>query len=117
MTSPPVPDLTEVLETLSVVQIPMRVRFRGITAREVVLIRGPRGWAEFAAFPEYDDRESSRWLAAAVEAGWAGWPEPVRHVIPVNATVPAVPSSQVAGILQRYDGCTTAKVKVAERGQ
>jgi o-succinylbenzoate synthase len=88
-----------------------------VTVREAALIRGPRGWGEFAPFPEYDDRESSRWLAAAIEAGWAGWPDPVRRVVPVNATVPAVPANEVAGILQRYDGCTTAKVKVAERGQ
>src|SRR5665811_152807 len=101
----------------SVVQIPMRVRFRGVTMRESVLIRGPKGWGEFAPFPEYDDLESSRWLAAAFEAGWVGWPHPVRGSVPVNATVPAVPADEVAGILARYDGCTTAKVKVAELGQ
>lgn len=111
------PDLSEVLDTLTVVQIPMRVRFRGVTAREAVLIRGPLGWGEFSAFPEYDDVESSRWLAAAFEAGWEGWPDPVRDTIPVNATVPAVPAAEVAGVLQRYDGCQTAKVKVAEKGQ
>ena len=114
---PPTPALAEVVATLSVVQIPMRVRFRGVAVREAALIRGPKGWGEFSPFPEYDDAESSRWLAAAVEAGWAGWPDPVRASIPVNATVPAVPAGEVAGILARYDGCTTAKVKVAERGQ
>jgi O-succinylbenzoate synthase len=117
MTSPLTPDLAEVLDTLSVVKIPMRVRFRGVTAREAALIRGPKGWVEFAPFPEYDDAESSRWLAAAMEAGWVGWPDPVRTTIPVNATVPAVRSDEVAGILARYDGCMTAKVKVAEQGQ
>lgn len=117
MTSALLPDLAEVLDTLSVVQIPMRVKFRGVTVREAALIHGPKGWGEFAPFPEYDDRESSRWLAAALEAGWAGWPDPVRDSIPVNATVPSVPADEVAGILLRYDGCTTAKVKVAERGQ
>ena len=114
---PPTPALAEVVATLSVVQIPMRVRFRGVTMREAALIRGPKGWGEFSPFPEYDDAESSRWLAAAIEAGWDGWPDPVRGSIPVNATVPAVPAGEVAGILARYDGCTTAKVKVAERGQ
>jgi len=117
MTSPLTPDLAELLDTLSVVQIPMRVRFRGVTAREAALIRGPKGWAEFAPFSEYDDIESSRWLAAAMEAGWVGWPDPVRTTIPVNATVPAVRADEVASILARYDGCTTAKVKVAEPGQ
>jgi len=117
MPLPPTPALAEVLATLSVVQIPMRVRFRGVTVREAALVRGPKGWGEFAAFPEYDDRESSRWLAAAIEAGWSGWPDPVRGSVPVNATVPAVPASDVAGVLARYDGCSTAKVKVAEAGQ
>jgi O-succinylbenzoate synthase len=111
------PSLTELLDAVSVVQIPMRVKFRGVTAREAVLVRGPAGWGEFAPFPEYDDRESARWLAAAMEAGWAGWPDPVRDAITVNATVPAVPAGQVAGILARYDGCGTAKVKVAQVGQ
>jgi len=109
--------LVEVLDSLRVVSIPMRVRFRGVAVREAALIRGPRGWGEFAPFPEYDDDESSRWLASATEAAWAGWPDPVRDGIPVNATVPAVAADEVAKILQRYDGCTTAKVKVAERGQ
>jgi O-succinylbenzoate synthase len=117
MTISPLPDLAEVLDTLSVVQIPMRVRFRGVTQRQAVLIRGPVGWGEFAPFPEYGDLESSRWLGAALEAGWVGWPDPVRDAICVNATVPAVAAGEVAAILARYDGCMTAKVKVAERGQ
>ncbi|MHB1473673.1 MAG: o-succinylbenzoate synthase [Dermatophilaceae bacterium] len=117
MMLPVLPDLVDLLDGLRVVSIPMRVRFRGVMVREAALIRGPKGWGEFAPFPEYDDVESSRWLAAAIEAGWGGWPDPVRGSVPVNATVPAVPDSEVAGILTRYDGCTTAKVKVAEQGQ
>ena len=112
-----VPSVDELLDGLRVVSIPMRVRFRGVLVREAALICGPRGWGEFSPFPEYEDVESSRWLAAAIEAGWAGWPDPVRKSVPVNATVPAVPATEVAGVLQRYDGCTTAKVKVAEVGQ
>jgi o-succinylbenzoate synthase len=111
------PSSAEVSEGIRVVSIPMRVRFRGVRLREAALIHGPQGWGEFAPFQEYDDLESSRWLAAAMEAGWVGWPDPVRRSVPVNATVPAVPASEVAGILARYDGCTTAKIKVAELGQ
>jgi O-succinylbenzoate synthase len=111
------PGIEEVLAAVSVVQIPMRVRFRGVMAREAVLLRGPVGWGEFAPFLEYGDAESARWLAAAVESAWVGWPAPVRSTVPVNATVPAVPAGEVAGVLARYDGCGTAKVKVAERGQ
>lgn len=111
------PDLPDVLADLHVVAIPLHTRFRGITVREVAVLRGPAGWAEFGPFPEYGDDEASRWLAAALEAAWLGWPAPVRSFVPVNATVPAVAGPAVAGVLARYPGCTTAKVKVAESGQ
>ncbi|MGL4175594.1 MAG: o-succinylbenzoate synthase [Dermatophilaceae bacterium] len=102
---------------MHVVVIPMRVPFRGTSVREVVLVEGPAGWGEFAPFPEYGVAEASRWLAAAVESAWAGWPDPVRHEIPVNATVPAVPASRVPEVLARFPGCTTGKVKVAQHGE
>lgn len=111
------PSTADLMDGLAVLSIPMRTRFRRINVREAVLIRGPLGWGEFSPFREYDDVESSRWLESAIEAGWLGWPDPVRGSIPVNATVPAVSADEVAGILQRYDGCSTAKVKVAEHGQ
>lgn len=100
-----------------VVSIPMRVPFRGVTHREALLLEGPAGWGEFAPFLEYDDPEAARWLAAAVEAATLGWPAPRRSSVPVNATVPAVPAEQVADVLARFPGCTTAKVKVAQAGQ
>lgn len=112
-----IPSVDELLDGLHVVRLPLRTRFRGITEREVALVRGPRGWGEFAPFVEYGPEEASRWLAATIEAAWTGWPDPVRDSVPVNATVPAVPAAEVAKILARYDGCTTAKVKVAEPGQ
>ena len=37
----------------------MRVRFRGITEREVALIDGPAGWGEFGAFLEYGPAEAA----------------------------------------------------------
>lgn len=111
------PPLGEVLAGVRVVRIPLRVPFRGVTEREVALLPGPLGWGEFGPFLEYGPRESSRWLASAIEAAYAGWPPPVRDRIPVNATVPAVPATDVAGVLARFPGCTTAKVKVAEPGQ
>jgi O-succinylbenzoate synthase len=95
----------------------MRVRFRGVSTREVALLQGPCGWGEFGPFPEYGPREASRWLAAAVESAWEPWPDAVRTTVPVNATVPAVAPGEVAGVLARFPGCTTAKVKVAEPGQ
>ncbi|WP_030526695.1 o-succinylbenzoate synthase [Phycicoccus jejuensis] len=109
--------LPEVLAGLHVVAVPMRVPFRGVLVREAALLRGPRGWGEFAPFLEYGPAEAARWLAAGIEAAWTGWPEPLRDSVPVNATVPAVAPDEVAGVLARFPGCTTAKVKVAERGQ
>jgi O-succinylbenzoate synthase len=107
----------ELLADVHVVTVPMRVRFRGVTQREALLLRGPAAWGEFSPFLEYDDAEASRWLAAAIETAWHGWPEPVRSSVPVNATVPAVGAADVPAVLARFPGCTTAKVKVAEPGQ
>jgi O-succinylbenzoate synthase len=106
-------DLSEV----HVVSVPMRIPFRGVLHREALLLRGPAGWGEFSPFLEYDDAESARWLAAALEATQVGWPAAVRDVVPVNATVPAVPASEVPAVLARFPGCTTAQVKVAQAGQ
>ena len=110
------PDLADLLGTMRVVALPMVTRFRGITVREAVLLEGPEGWTEFAPFPEYDDAEASRWLAAGVEYGWTPVPPPLRDRIPVNATVPGVDAAEVPGVLARFPGCRTTKVKVAERG-
>ena len=111
------PGLDDLLGTMRVVAIPLRVPFRGIDVREVALIRGPAGWGEFGPFPEYQPVEAARWLASAIESAYTPWPMPVRHTIKVNATVPAVTAEQVPQVLARFDGCTTAKVKVAAPGQ
>lgn len=113
----PLPQLTEILESARVVALPMHTRFRGVDVREAVLLEGPQGWAEFSPFPEYDDAEAATWLAAAIDFAWNEQPAPLRDRIPVNATVPAVEAADVPGVLARFDGCRTAKVKVAERGQ
>jgi O-succinylbenzoate synthase len=107
----------ELVAGARVVRVPLHVPFRGVTEREAVLLPGPAGWGEFAPFTEYGDAEAARWLAAAVEAAYAGWPAPVRDSVPVNATVPAVTAAAVPGVLARFPGCTTAKVKVAQAGQ
>lgn len=95
----------------------MRVRFRGITVREVALIDGPAGWGEFGAFLEYEPPEAAHWLAAGIEAAYGDSPVPRRDRVPINATVPAVPAAQVPEVLARFPGARTAKVKVAEPGQ
>jgi o-succinylbenzoate synthase len=104
------------LRTLRAFAIPMRTKFRGITIREGALIEGPAGWGEFSPFAEYGPRESSRWLASALESASTPWPELVRHAIPVNVTVPATDPQRARRIVLA-SGCRTAKVKVAEPGQ
>lgn len=111
------PALDEVLACARVVAIPTRTRFRGVSVREAVLFAAPGGASEFSPFPEYGDDEASAWLAAAIEFGWGELPPARRTRIAVNATVPAVGAEEVAGVLARFPGCRTAKVKVAERGQ
>lgn len=109
------PPLGEVLARAAVVALPMRTRFRGIDVREALVLRGPHGWGEFAPFVEYDDAEAAWWLAAGLEAAWLPAPTALRDVVPVNATVPAVPPEAVPEVLARTPGARTAKVKVAER--
>lgn len=111
------PSYSELADSAFVVALPMRMRFRGITTREVMIFRGPAGWGEFGAFPEYDDTEASAWLAAGIEAAYEGQPPAVRETVAVNATVPAIPADQVAEVIARFPGAHTAKVKVAQEGQ
>lgn len=96
--------------------VPMTTRFRGITVREGMLVRGAAGWGEFSPFLEYDAQVAAPWLRAAREAAHDGWPAPLRDTVPVNVTVPAVGPEAAARIV-RAGGCRTAKVKVAEPGQ
>ncbi|MDS1113823.1 o-succinylbenzoate synthase [Gordonia westfalica] len=111
------PDVEDLLATAVIVRLPMRTRFRGLTARETMVFAGPAGWGEFGPFVEYDDAEASAWLRAGIEAAYLGPPPAVRDAVPVNATVPAIPAEDVADLLKRYPGAGTAKVKVAEPGQ
>ena len=111
------PTAEELLASARIVSVPMRVRFRGVTHREALLLRGPAGWGEFSPFTEYDDDEALSWLRAAVEAAWEGFPTPVRSRVPVNATVPAVTAADVEPVLSRFGSVTAVKIKVAERGQ
>lgn len=111
------PPLDDLLATARVVTLPLATRFRGIDTREALLLEGPNGWTEFSPFTEYDDAESSAWLAAAIDFGWGPVPPAYRDGVRVNATLPAVAAADVGGVLARFPGCRTVKVKVAERGQ
>lgn len=117
MVSAKLPALEDLLSEATVVSLPMRVKFRGVMERQAVIFEGPEGWAEFSPFVEYADDEAALWLAAGIEAAWQGYPEAVRAVVPVNATVPAVSAAEVPGVLAAFDAHGTVKIKVAEAGQ
>ncbi|MCL1900161.1 MAG: o-succinylbenzoate synthase [Promicromonosporaceae bacterium] len=93
---------------------PLRTGFRGLTARYGLLLQGARGWGDFCPFADYDDDAAVPWLLAAREAAEEGWPAPVRDLVPVNVTIPAVGPSQARALVLAGAGCSTAKVKVAQ---
>lgn len=110
-------DLEDILNTLHVVRIPLRTKFRGITSREIALFQGEAGWSEFSPFLEYGTQESSTWLKAALEFASVQTPPSLRTRIPVNATLPAVNANEVTHILKHYEGVRSVKIKVAAAGQ
>ena len=106
---------TELLSTMRVIALPTKTNFRGVTSREVALFHGEQGWAEFSPFLEYDDKESSHWLACAIEAATQPRPRRYRQVIPVNGTIPAITDGhRLKEIIESFPGCRTFKVKVGE---
>lgn len=98
--------------------VPMRLRFRGLSSREGVLLHDPATgrWGEWSPFAEYREEVAVPWLACAREAVAGDWPEAVRATVPVNVTVPAVDPGRAHALVVGA-GCRTAKVKVAEPGQ
>lgn len=112
---PPDLDVGDVLQSAVPFALPLRRRFRGLDVREGMLIKGPSGWGEFAPFDDYSDIAAGRWLTSALEAAFGTWPTPVRTAIEVNAIIPAVDSSDAAGLTREAvldRGCRTVKVKV-----
>lgn len=105
----------QILATAKVLAIPMRIKFRGVTTREVLLFEGPNGWAEWSPFTEYEDEEASIWLKAAIEWAFGDIPKTDVRTIKVNATLPAVKDVQKA--LEPFGKFEVVKIKVAEAGQ
>ncbi|WP_062383649.1 o-succinylbenzoate synthase [Demequina iriomotensis] len=101
-------------------RVALSTRFRGVTERHGVLIRGTDQdgrdrWGEYSPFDDYTPERASRWWEAAMEAARGEWPDPVRDTVPVNSIVPELPAGRAAQ-LAAAGGCTTAKVKVAGTG-
>ena len=105
----------QLLSTMRVIALPTKTNFRGVTSREVALFQGEYGWGEFSPFLEYDDQESSWWLASAIEAATKPRPPRVRSSIPVNGTIPATNNKDVIDrLIASYNGVKTYKVKVGD---
>jgi O-succinylbenzoate synthase len=105
----------QLLDTLRVIALPMKTKFRGISVREVALIKGSYGWGEFSPFLEYDDAESAPWLASAIESATTPKPQLYRSSVAVNGTIPATNDKKVIDdLITSYSGAKTYKVKVGD---
>ena len=105
----------QLLDTLRVIALPMKTKFRGISVREVALIKGEYGWGEFSPFLEYDDAESAPWLASAIEAATTPKPKLYRTSVAINGTIPATNDKKVIDdLITSYSGVKTYKVKVGD---
>jgi O-succinylbenzoate synthase len=103
----------QLLDTLRVIALPMKTKFRGISVREVALIKGEYGWAEFSPFLEYDDAEAAPWLASAIEAVTTPKPQLYRSSVAINGTIPALNDPEaLKAIVDSFPGVNTFKVKV-----
>ena len=103
----------QLLDTLRVIALPMKTKFRGITVREVALIKGSHGWGEFSPFLEYDEAESAPWLASAIEAATTPKPKRYRTSVAINGTIPALNDAEdLKRIVDSFPGVNTFKVKV-----
>ena len=94
----------------------LTTRFRGLTERSGILIRGigPDGadaWGEFSPFADYSAEQRGRWWAAAMEAAHGLLPAPLHPDVECAAIIPELDPGAAAALASAY-GCRTAKVKV-----
>ena len=110
------PAVDDLLAGLRVVALPMVTRFRGITIREAPSSRARPAGPSSRPSPSTATRRPPRGSPRRSTSAGLPTPTSLRDRIPVNATVPALEAEGVAGVLARFPGCRTAKVKVAEPG-
>lgn len=105
------------IEEVVVFSLPMNIKFRGITVREGLLLRGSGGWGEVSPFWDYDPKESARWLQSGISCaeGLGDYPQH-RTLVPVNLTIPVTGVEEARKRIFNQRGCKTAKVKVADPG-
>lgn len=101
-----------IADSIQVLSLPMRYRFRSVSERELILFQGSRRWAEWSPFIEYPDEVAVRWLRAALEWANSDLPPVLRSRIPINATMPATERPELQLLLAAYSGCKTVKLKV-----
>jgi len=103
----------QLLDSLRVIALPMKTNFRGISVREVALIKGSHGWGEFSPFLEYDDAEAAPWLASAIEGATTPKPQLYRSSVAINGTIPALNDPEaLKAIVNSFPGVNTFKIKV-----
>ncbi len=103
----------QLLDSLRVIALPMKTNFRGISIREVALIKGSHGWGEFSPFLEYDDAEAAPWLASAIEAATMPKPQLYGSSVAINGTIPALNDPEaLKAIVNSFPGVNTFKIKV-----
>lgn len=108
-------NLNQILESLRVVQLPMRTKFRGITTREIALFEGPAGWGEFSPFLEYDDRECIPWLKSAIESACDQEAIGLSKKVEVNGILSSVTSkSEISYFLSLQPNVSTFKLKTSK---
>ena len=111
------PDVDTLVQDSVVVSIPLRIPFRGLQHREVMVVRGPQGPGEWAAFTEYSDAEAAVWLRSALEQAFDSSvpvPQSDGQCIPVNAIFPNLNPDAIAQWWELFPGSHSAKVKVGE---
>ncbi len=102
------------IDEVVVFSIPLNIRFRGVTHREGLLLRGRAGWGECAPFWGYQPPHSSKWLTGALATATTKLPLMQRDFVPVNVTIPVCSAEEVRRRIDDHPGCSTAKVKVAD---
>lgn len=95
------------------IRVPLRVPFRGVAERAVLLLEGPEGWGECSPFPGYpcDPTVARR---AAEETALKPFPGAVRDRVPVNAVIEAADPTEAAEAARTAvaQGFTTLKIKL-----
>jgi o-succinylbenzoate synthase len=104
------PSLVDLMKGAKPFEIKLKFSLNGEASRFGLLIQGPNGWGEFAPFANHSATHQARWLQATIEMGWGNIPEPNKSSIPVNAIVPALPTSEVKDLVLSV-GAKTIKVK------